>query len=53
MKTNILNYVKAAVRLPFALVGGALTLAAVTLNTLGSLTLGRLSDANDYMDTIK
>lgn len=53
MKAKILNYVKAAVRLPFALVGGMLTLAAVALNTLGSFALGRLSDANDYMDTIK
>lgn len=53
MKTNILNYVKAAARLTFAIMGGMLTLTAVALNTLGSFALGRLSDANDYMDTIK
>jgi hypothetical protein len=52
MKKEIFSYVKAAVRLPFALVGGVLTLAAVALNTLGAFALGKLSDANDYMDTI-
>lgn len=50
MKTTVKNYAKVAARLPLAIIGGALLLVGAVANTLASLVLGKIQDANDYLE---
>lgn len=53
MKKTVLNYAGLAVRLPFAVAGGALLIAGAVCNVVASMALGQLQNARDYLDVIK
>lgn len=53
MKETVKSYAGLTVRLPFAVVGGALLIAGAVCNVVASMDLGQLQNARDYMDVIK
>ncbi|NPE13994.1 MULTISPECIES: hypothetical protein [Bacteroidales] len=53
MKKNVLNYLKVAVRLPLAVLGGLLKITAVVFQVLSFLVHGDTEGAKTCTDTLK
>ncbi len=53
MKEKALQYLTVLARLPFAVIGGILSTVGAVFNTLSSLALGKLRDADDYLESIR
>lgn len=53
MKKNVLNYLKVAVRLPLAVLGGLLKITAVVFQVLSFLVNGDTEGAKTCTDTLK
>lgn len=53
MKKDVVNYLKVAVRLPLAVIGGLLKITAVVFQVLSFLVHGDTEAAQSCSDTLK
>ena len=53
MKKQIFDYVKVAARLPFAMLGGVLAVAASATNAVAYMALGDTETAQAFLSKIK